>query len=150
MIWYCDTSALVKRYVQETGSRWFRQQLAQHRLLTSSLALAEVPAALARRERQGTISTFELLRGRNEFTRHWQKGQYVFLSVSLPLIKDASHLIYRQPLAAYDAVHLATALDYLKITGTDSNQFYFVTADAQLQRAAEAEGLQTENPNDHS
>ena len=149
MIWYCDTSALVKRYVQETGSRWLRQQLAQHRLLTGTLALAEVPAALARRERQGTISTFELLRGRNEFTKHWRRGHYIFLPVSFSLIEDASYLIYRQPLAAYDAVHLATALDYLKITGVSSNQLYVLTADVQLQRAAQPEGLQTENPNDH-
>ena len=30
MIWYCDSSALVKRYVRETGSRWFRAQVSQH------------------------------------------------------------------------------------------------------------------------
>lgn len=149
MIWYCDSSALVKRYVQETGSRWFRQQLALHRLLTSTLTLAEVPAALARRELQGTISRFELLRGRNEFTQHWQRGQYIFLPVPLVLVEHASRLIYRQPLAAYDAIHLATALDYLKTSGADPNQFFFITADHQLHRAAESEGLQTENPNDH-
>ena len=149
MIWYCDSSALVKRYVQEIGSRWFRQQLAQHKLATSVLALAEVPGALARRERQGAISRFELLRGRNEFARHWQKGQYIVLPVYHDLVEHAARLIYQMPLAAYDAVHLTTALDYAKGFSINTTRFYFVTADVQLQRAAESEGLQCENPNDH-
>ncbi len=76
-------------------------------------------------------------------------GQYVFLPASDEIIEYASQLIYRHPLAAYDAVHLATALDYLKTTGVNPNQFYFITADDQLERAAQAESLQTENPNDH-
>lgn len=150
MIWYCDSSALVKRYVQETGSRWFRQQLARHRLLVGTLALVEVPAALARRERQGTISRFEVIRGRHEFGQHLGKGQYTVWPVVLSIVQQAAQLTYRHPLAAYDAVHLATSLDYLKITGINPTQFYFITADDQLQRAAQSEGLQTDNPNDHS
>jgi predicted nucleic acid-binding protein len=128
---------------------WFRQQLARHRLLVSALILAEVPAALARRERQGTISKFEMIRGRHEFDQHWGKGQYTVWPVILSIVQQAAQLTYRHPLAAYDAVHLATALDYLKTSGVNPKQFYFLTADDQLQRAAQAEGLQTENPNDH-
>ena len=147
MIWYCDSSALVKRYVRETGSRWFREQVSQHRLLTSTLAVAEVPAALARRKRDGTLSTFEFHRSRTHLTRHLQDGQYTLLSPALEIIEQAALLIYRLPLAGYDAVHLGTALSALRSVGRD--QFCFLTADQQLQRAAEAEGITTENPNDH-
>ena len=147
MIWYCDSSALVKRYVRETGSRWFRKQSSQHRLLTSTLAVAEVPAALARRKRDGTLSTFEFHRSRTHLTRHLQAGQYALLSPTLEVIEQAALLIYHLPLAGYDAVHLATAL--LALRSVDRGQFCFLTADQQLRRAAEAEGITTENPNEH-
>ena len=147
MIWYCDSSALVKRYVRESGSRWFREQVSQHRLLTSTLAVAEVPAALSRRKRDGTLSTFEFHRSRTHYTRHLQAGQYALLSPTLKIIEQAALLIYRLPLAGYDAVHLATALAALR--SVDRDQFCFLTADRQLQNAAEAEGITTENPNNH-
>jgi predicted nucleic acid-binding protein len=149
VIWYCDASAVAKRYILEVGSRWFRQQISQHHLFTSVLALAEVPSALARRVRDGSVSTAEFHRCRNQFARHVQSHQYIFLPASMDLIEHAALLIYRRLLAAYDAVHLATALHYQRTSGADPNRFYFVTADRQLQRAAQAEGLQTEDPNDH-
>jgi predicted nucleic acid-binding protein len=149
VIWYCDSSALVKRYVRETGSRWFREQISQHQLLTSTLTVAEIPAALARRKRDGTISAFEFHRSRTQFTRHLQADQYELLPATLSVIEEAALLTYRLPLAGYDAVHLATGLKYLRATGADPNQFCFLTADDQLRRAAEAEGLSSENPNEY-
>jgi len=65
------------------------------------------------------------------------------------LIEQAALLIYRTPLSALDAIHLATALRYRRSLGQQSH-FSFVTADDQLERAARAEGLQTENPNSHA
>lgn len=150
MIWYCDTSALVKRYIREASSVWFRQQLSRHQLITSVLTVAEIAATFGRRYRQGTISRFELYRDRGQFNNHLRDDLYSVLPTTRDIVDQAAKLIYLHPLAAYDAVHLATALDYLKITDTDSKQFYFITADEQPQRAAEAEGLQIENPNDHS
>jgi len=150
VIWYCDSSALVKRYVRETGSRWLRQQIARLQVFTSTLTLAETASALARRLRDGTLSTFEFHRGRTQFTRHLQASQYILCPASFEVIEQAALLTYRLPLAAYDAVHLATALQSLRAGGMDPGQFYFVTADDQLQRAAEAEGLKIENPNDHT
>ncbi|HMV46759.1 MAG TPA: type II toxin-antitoxin system VapC family toxin [Blastocatellia bacterium] len=150
MVWYCDSSALVKRYVREKGCLWFRQEAGRHRIITSDLTVAEIASVLSRRKRRGTISEFEFNSGRGQFIRHLQTPHYDFLPAMRKITNQASVLIYRHPLAAYDAIHLATALDYLKVTGADSKQFYFITADVQLQRAAEAEGLQTENPNDHS
>lgn len=149
MIWYCDSSALVKRYVRETGSQWLREQVSQSKLLTSSLAVAEIPAALARRKRDGTISAFEFHRSRTHLTRHLQAGQYVLLPAALDVIEQAALLTYRLPLTGYDAVHLATALSYLQAAGAEASQFCFLTADDQLLNAAQSEGLRTENPNDH-
>lgn len=149
MIWYCDSSALVKRYVSETGSRWLRQQVGKHRLSSSVIVIPEVASALARRHRQGTLSLYAFYRDRALFDHRLRTNQYLLLLPTLTIIDQAADLIYRHPLAAYDAVHLATALDYLAASGTAPKQFFFVTADDQLQRAAAAEGLPTENPNAH-
>ena len=150
MIWYCDTSALVKRYVREAGSRWFREQHSKHELLISELATVEVAAAFARRRREGTISSFEFHRGRTQFARHIQSGQYTLWPSHSEIIERAARLAYRLPLTAYDTVHLATALIYSRtLSAFEASQFQFITADQQLKRATESEGLQTENPNDH-
>ncbi|MGH9803147.1 MAG: type II toxin-antitoxin system VapC family toxin [Blastocatellia bacterium] len=149
MIWYCDTSALVKRYIREESSHWFRQQLSKHQLVISVLAISETSATLARRYRQGTISKFELYRDRGQFNAHLRDDLYLILPATRATVDQSAKLIYAHPLAAYDAVHLATALDYLRTGGIAPNQFRFVTADDQLRRAAESENLLTENPNDH-
>jgi len=150
VIWYCDSSALVKRYVREAGSRWFREQHSKHKLLTSELAIVEVAAAFARRRREGTISLFEFHRDRTQFARHIHLGQYTLLPSHFDIIERAARLAYQRPLTAYDAVHLATALIYARaLSAFDVPQFQFITADQQLKRAVESEGLQVENPNDH-
>ena len=150
MIWYCDSSALVKQYVREVGSQWFRHQKGQHHLVSSVLAIVEIPSALARRTRDGSISAFEFHRGRLQFTRHLQLGHYRLIPADIEVIELAALLTYRLPLTAYDAVHLASALHYLHDSATDIDQICFVTADSQLQSAAESEGLKSENPNGHS
>ncbi len=149
MIWYCDSSALVKRYVREVGSIWFRQQLSRHQLISSTICIAEVPSALSRQHRDGILSRFEFQRGRIAFNRHIEARTYTLIGAPMELIKQAARLIYRAPLSALDAIHLATAVHYQK-TLRQQSRFYFVTADDQLERAAIAEGLQTENPNAHA
>ena len=57
--YYFDTSALSKRYVQETGSAWVRAVLnpsAGHLLLTARITMVEIYSALARRKREGAVS----------------------------------------------------------------------------------------------
>jgi predicted nucleic acid-binding protein len=94
-------------------------------------------------------SQYEFFRNRNQFNQHLKALHYAILPITQLAIDHAVTLIYRYPLAAYDAVHLANSLDYRQTNVVTPNRFYFITADEQLQRAAEAEGLQAENPNDH-
>src|SRR5215831_20177248 len=49
MIWFVDTSALVKRYIKEQGSEWFRREIIQHNVLISQLTPIEMAAALSKR-----------------------------------------------------------------------------------------------------
>jgi hypothetical protein len=68
----------------------------------------------------------------------------------LPVIEEAGQLLERQPLRAYDAVQLASALVAAR-TLADGGvaQPVFLTADDRLLALAEAEGLSTDNPNLH-
>jgi hypothetical protein len=109
----------------------------------------EVNAAFSLRYRLGSISSFELYTHVRAFTRHVKQHEYLVLPLTEPVIELASHLVLKHVLRGYDAIQLATALDYAKTLGSQRSQFYFLTADNQLYRAATAEGLATDNPNNH-
>ncbi|MFL6215136.1 MAG: type II toxin-antitoxin system VapC family toxin [Blastocatellia bacterium] len=147
MIWFVDTSALIKRYLRETGSKWLREEIVHHRVLISQLTPIEVLASIGRRRQQGTLSPFAFLQARRIFINHINDPQYQILNVSSAIVNEAMRLTFRQSLRAYDAVQLATALKTLATQGY--KQLVFLTADAQLERVARAEGLQTDNPLDH-
>lgn len=55
MLIFLDSSALVKYYATEQGSVWIRSLVddSQNVTLVSAIALPEVTAALARRQREG-------------------------------------------------------------------------------------------------
>jgi len=58
-VYFPDTSAAVKRYVQETGSSWIRNltnPVAGHFLYVARITDVEMTAAIARRRRLGSLS----------------------------------------------------------------------------------------------
>jgi predicted nucleic acid-binding protein len=147
MIWFVDTSALVKRYIRESGSKWMRKEIVHHQILISQLTPVELTAALGRKHKQGVISLFAYLQARRVFINHINEPQYEILNVSAAIINDALRLTFRQNLRAYDALQLATALTAR--TSPGYKRLLFLTADAQLELVARAEGLQTDNPLNH-
>ncbi len=149
MIWFCDASALVKRYIQESGSSWFRREVDRHDIVIAHITVVEVHAALAARYRTGTISIFPFYQARNKFSDHINRNLYRICPLTEPVVHVATSLLPHRPLRAYDAVQLATALDFLKTSPSGRSSFCFLTADDQLERAAADEGLQTDNPNRH-
>lgn len=149
---YLDASALVKRYLAETGSAWIEALCADE--LNNAIALAqfglvETAAAFAAKRRGQFItdSAYEsaladLLRDAGE--------RYRLVSVGPALINSAIQLTRRQKLRGYDAIHLACALALNKpLVANHLSSLTFVAADDNLLAAAQAEGLATENPNEH-
>jgi len=149
MIWYCDSSAVVKRYVREVGSLWLRREVSKHEIIISQITPVEVYAALAVKQRTGALPLFSYHKARKDFAEHIKHKQYLVWPVTDAIFLLAATLVGRHPLRAYDAVQLATALDYLKARPPDRARLRFLTADDQLERAAQAEGLKTDNPNRH-
>ncbi len=63
--YYLDTSALVKRYINETGSAWLRALVdpaLSPMLVVSQLLIVEMTSAFNRRLREGTVN-------RDDYTR---------------------------------------------------------------------------------
>lgn len=153
--YYFDTSAIVKLYLPEAGTRWvgdiFQKRgtngNALHVIAFSKVAVVETSAAIARLSRMGVLSASR----RNELYDLFLDDathRFSSLAVDDAVVRHAAELTQRHPLRGYDAVHLASALALNRIlTREQLAPAIFVSADDVLCAAAAAEGLQVENPN---
>ncbi|MGA8348957.1 MAG: type II toxin-antitoxin system VapC family toxin [Isosphaeraceae bacterium] len=144
---FLDTSTVLKRYVQETGTAWVQALAAptvRHSLFVVRITLAETVAAITRRERGESITPQNAATAVADFQLDFAR-QYRVVEVSARLVAQAATLARRHALRGYDAVQLAAALE---IHATDSS-LTLLSADAELNTAATAEGLAVEDPNSH-
>lgn len=149
--YFFDTSALVKRYVTETGTAWVQSIFAAPDTIIylARVTGAESAAAIMRRVRRGDILATDaaiaigLLRGE-------LISVFDFVEITPALVSDAIESLHRQSLRGYDAIQLAAALTVRKQSGTlGSAPPIFVAADRDLLAAATAEGMSVDNPNLH-
>lgn len=145
---YWDSSVVVKRYVDEAGSAWVRVLAAdpQNVLLTSEMTIVEVSAAIAISIRMGKLTKRQGQQAYWNFGNDVATGAYQLLAVARLVIDRAALLAQAHPLKGYDAVHLATGLDAARNLADQEIALIFVSGDAQMLRAAEAEGMPTDNP----
>lgn len=150
--YFLDSSALVKRYVPETGSAWI-QAIADaatgNLLIIARITWVEVLSALARRQRDGSLSTpdVDLIIQRFRFDLN---NQYQVVELDRALAESAGQLVNQYPLRAYDAIQLASVLRIQPTFATaTSTSLVFLTADDRLLTIAQAAGLLTDNPNNH-
>ena len=150
--YFLDTSALVKRYVPETGSNWIQSitdGAANNDLTISQITWVELHSALSRRQREGSMSAggldIILQKFRNEFDT-----KYRVIEVDQALIESAGQLVVQYPLCAYDAVQLTSGL-YVKalLMSVPDTQLVFVSADNRLLNIAQSAGLVIDNPNNY-
>ncbi|MCL4832926.1 MAG: type II toxin-antitoxin system VapC family toxin [Caldilineaceae bacterium] len=148
--YYIDTSALLKRYLVETGSSWVRSITdaeSSHAILISELTLAEAAAGIAARSRMpGGISNNRRIRILGQFLRECDE-RYDLLATNRIIIDRAVDLTQKFRLRGYDAVQLATAL-IAQSAIPSTIELRFVTNDRDLGVAATAEGLEVDNPSD--
>jgi predicted nucleic acid-binding protein len=150
--YYLDASAIVKRYLREGGSRWIIElwsRTPEVSLFSAELVDVEVVCALSRAERAGCIG---LNRRNKSAALYLVEAQRVLnhMTVTAAILRLAHQLAMRHPLRAYDAVHLATALQLSeRLLSVSLPTPTFVSADCNLLAAANAEGLIAEDPNQH-
>jgi predicted nucleic acid-binding protein len=129
---YFDSSVLVKRYVFEPGAREARDLLRRFRVLSSKIAVVEATSAACRRATLGELAPAALdgIVARLATDRH----HWDLLDVDEPLLARAEGLIREFPIAALDAIHVASALVFIEAVG---RRLPFVTSDARQRAAAE-------------
>ncbi|MCY7347778.1 MAG: type II toxin-antitoxin system VapC family toxin, partial [Pyrinomonadaceae bacterium] len=86
---FFDSSGLVKRYAQETGTNWIFslvRRSANNRLYLARITGVEVIAALTKRVRVGTLSQKSAAKAINRFEREFA-NRYLLVDVGSPIIK---------------------------------------------------------------
>lgn len=141
MIYYFDTSALVKIYHQEAGSEAGKAlyHSTTDQIVISNLTILETFSTFHRKRKEALISKKDILvvlrRFFADITTRFKviplRQEHILLSLDL---------IDRRNLRTLDALHLATALLLRPLMVT------FVCSDNQLLEAAIQEGLTGFNP----
>jgi len=153
MIYYCDSSAIVKIYLEEAGSafmRNLRRKASIGSLLVNMIAGAEVLSALYRRFRSGDLAPEILSGARKDFERDYAEFFSRF-PVSDTVIQLAMRLIEKYPLRGYDSVQLATAMNFQNaLRMSNGQEVAFVGSDKVLNHAAASEGLTVINPTEQA
>lgn len=150
-IYFLDSSALVKRYISETGSGRVRELTSSEGgniIVVSRTTWVEVSSALARLYREGAIRLSDLEDTMRLFSQDWNI-QYRVVEFDAEVARLATDCLFRYSLRAFDAIQLAACL-YLKKEIPDKTDIMleFLSADVRLLSAAEGEKLSVANPND--
>lgn len=137
MILYLDTSAWVKLYVQEHGSRELRAIAAKAEAMAASVvAYPEARATFARLKAQGISTEAKHQQRLAQLNLDWENLLRIELVPAV--VRTAGDLAEVYGLRGFDSIHLASALWLKEQTSTPLN---FAVFDLRLRAAAERAGL---------
>jgi predicted nucleic acid-binding protein len=139
MILYLDTSALLKKYFQEVGSKDVISKWKEATgIVTSTVAYAEVMASIHRKRREASAND-KIFKGvMNSFQEDW--NTFIQVVVTNDLNESIDRILVSHPLRGFDAIHLASALI---VRENVPGKFLFACYDRRLNTAAQVEGLNT-------
>lgn len=144
MLYFFDTSALVKRYHLEIGSHTVIQifEAEENRILIASLSIAEFFSALNRIKNRGQISEADFRATLERFAVDIASGRIGIENIERTHIVNSCDFIVKYGLSTVDAIILTAAL------GLQDFEPIFVCADVRsgLVQAAVASHLSTLNP----
>jgi predicted nucleic acid-binding protein len=147
--YFLDSSAVVKRYVAESGSDWVNQIVdpqSGHRIFIARITVVEVTAAVARRRREGNLSATD---ADVVVQRHTADADSLFriIEITRDVLGVATALAHTHSLRAYDAVQLGAALHLQRIrVASRLPRLEFVSSDANLNAIAQRVGFAVLNP----
>lgn len=148
-VYFFDSSAVVKRYINETGTLWV-QSVADARsgnlIYIAAITSVEVVAAITRRMKSGSITSQDGALAISEF-RHHLSNEYFEIEMKHPVISRAMLIAESHALRGYDAVQLAAALEVnANLLSLAMPALTLVSSDNDLNAAASVEALKIENP----
>ncbi|MDR3639558.1 MAG: type II toxin-antitoxin system VapC family toxin [Isosphaeraceae bacterium] len=151
--YFFDTSAIVKRHIQEKGTSWVRALTGvgtPHQIFLARITAVEVCAAVTRRQRSGSLAANLAATILTRFRRHVSAHRYHLLEVTPGMLMSAMTLAETQGLRAYDAVQLAAAVELnSQRLALGMSAVTLISADHELNAAALACGLRVDDPNLH-
>ena len=134
---YFDTSALVKRYVDEAGRREVLTLLRRHECVSSALLPVELRSGLRRRVVDGSLEAARLpliLRRVAADRPYW-----TLVEVGADVLAAAESLVGAYSIRTLDALHVASA--QLFAARLSMPALMFVSADRRQTETAVAVGL---------
>jgi uncharacterized protein len=146
MKYFFDSSALVKRYIEEEGRDKVNSLIEEgQRIIVSRLAYPEVLSALNRRKPSFDAADEEVTSRIEAFRDDW-RGLVVF-DMNDDTLGQLDYVIENHKLRGADSIHLSTALWIKKTLISD---VVFVASDRELLNAAHKERFKIINPQDSS
>ena len=137
MILYLDTSALVKRYVRETGSQEVVALIKQADTVGAVvLTQVEMAATLAKAARQKWVERKDAESAWQDFLDHWLS--FTRLALTPAMLERTSRLAWEYGLRGYDALHFSAVLTWQDTLETPVT---LATFDRELWLAAENRGV---------
>ena len=109
MILYLDSSAIVKLYIEETGSPLVHKLVNNAEVIaTSIIAFAELIATFSRLLQEKALTRNNYRQLVNDFKVDWES--YLKLEITESLIKIAGDLTEIHLLSGFDAIHLSSCI----------------------------------------
>lgn len=131
---YLDSSAFAKRFVEEIGSNKVENICAQaSELGLSVICIPEIVSALNRRRREKGITLRQYTMAKRHLMEDIHDAEIINLTVSV--IGSAVNVLEGSPVRAFDALHVASSLEW----GAD----LFVSSDKRQLSAAKQAGMKT-------
>lgn len=137
MILFCDTSALLKLYIAETGSEavkvWVDEAEA---VAVCRVAWAEAHAALSRRAREVPEDAPVIELAKAALAQDWPR--YLVMEIDQALVERAGDYADTFALRGYDSIQLAAAFETGRIA---QSPICFACFDVRLNKAAGILGM---------
>jgi predicted nucleic acid-binding protein len=111
---YLETSAILTwLFGEEDANKVISNIKKAKNVVSSVLTLIEVERALIRAEKQKIIKESDCQKLRGLFAK--TKSSFIFMEISEEVRKRASLSFPTEPIRTLDAIHLATALIFMKV-----------------------------------
>lgn len=145
IFYYLDSSAWVKRYYQEAGTKWVKGLFERdEKMSCSSLGLVEVMATLSRKRKATEISESQFEQKAQELEEDWERFVQIYMTTEA--VDEAKELTKRHALRGADAIHLSSALTLKKRFREKDDKLIVIASDNERKEAAKSSGLEVIDP----
>jgi len=146
-VFYLDSSAIVKRYCEEKGSKFVDtfyeyERNRDTRFYSSRHTLAEVDSSIQRRFHQNLLNREEASATIKAFLQE-SLSSINFIDIDNILLYRAIALMGKYKLRSGDSIQLSAAMEVYFIHG---NNLHFISSDHHLNETARCEGINVIDP----